>query len=191
MMGRGRNFLGRKAILTGAVLGAVATAVVVAAPAGAEPVEVGAGQEAAPNPFPGDAAVIGTAGLRLPWTETESHPVRFSVAAHGGVAESQGRFHVNHVQGDGSPFADFDGRVDCVLRDGDLTVITGIIERADVSELDVDLIGQRVGVSIREVPGGHDKIGWSWATGGFDGDALRCNGTVPFIATEWGDFSVR
>jgi hypothetical protein len=42
-------------------------------------------------------------------------PVRFDLAAHGVPGKSAGRFHINHLLTDGgSPFADFDGRVDCV-----------------------------------------------------------------------------
>jgi hypothetical protein len=42
-------------------------------------------------------------------------PVRFDLAAHGVPGKSAGRFHINHLLTDGgSPFADFDGRVDWV-----------------------------------------------------------------------------
>ncbi|MER7858509.1 hypothetical protein ABTX61_05360 [Amycolatopsis japonica] len=152
---------------------------------------LGATQATAAQAPPSGSVVLGSAGGPLTFPGYEGDPVRFDFAAFGDPGKSSGRFHVNHLTKDGKPFADFEGKVDCVSRDGDLAILTGVIERADIPALPVDLVGRRVGFSVRDVPGGHDRIGWSWAVGGFDQDVLRCTAPIPFFETSTGGYLVR
>ncbi|MFE6610073.1 hypothetical protein [Amycolatopsis sp. NPDC057786] len=137
------------------------------------------------------SVVLGSAGGPLTFPGFEGDPVRFDFAAFGEPGKSSGRFHVNHLTKDGKPFADFEGKVDCVSRDGDLAILTGVIERADIPGFPVNLVGRRVGFSVRDVPRGHDRIGWSWGYGGFEQDVLPCTGPIPFFETSTGGYVVR
>ncbi|MBB5854017.1 hypothetical protein ACFQ05_11970 [Amycolatopsis umgeniensis] len=137
------------------------------------------------------SVVLGSAGGPLTFPGYDNDPVRFDFAAFGEPGKSSGRFHVNHQTKDGKLVADFDGRVDCVARAGDLAILTGVIERADIPGLPVDVVGRRVGFSVQDVPRGHDRIGWSWAYGGIEHDVLPCTGPVPFFPTTTGGYTVR
>ncbi|OXM51067.1 hypothetical protein [Amycolatopsis alba] len=152
---------------------------------------LGAAQATAAPERPSGSVVVGSAGGLLTFPGYDKDPVRFDFAAFGEPGRSSGRFHVNHLTKDGKLFADFDGKVDCVSRDGDIAILTGVIERADLPGVPLDLVGRRVGFSVRDVPGGHDRIGWSWAYGGFEHDVLPCTGTVPFFPTSTGGYVVR
>jgi hypothetical protein len=100
---------------------------------------------------PSESVVIGSAGGTLDFSGWEGQPVRFDFAAHGVPAKSAGRFHVNHVLTDGSPFADVDGRVDCVSSVGNLAILTGVIEHADLPGVPgLNLVGRRVGFSVQD-----------------------------------------
>lgn len=137
------------------------------------------------------ATVIGSAGGPLTFPGYGADPVRFDFAAFGEPGKSSGRFHVNHLTEEGKLVADFDGKVDCVSREGDLAVLTGVIERADIPGFPVNVVGRRVGFSVRDVPRGHDRIGWSWGYGGFEQDVLPCTGPIPFFETSTGGYLVR
>ena len=166
-----------------AALGAV-TLLAVAAPAGATP-EPETTDPATPT------HVVGMAGGTLDMPGYEGDPVTFAVDAHGMPGDSDGSFHVAHHRPDGALFGAFDGSVDCVIREGDLSIVTGVVEHAELPGLpDVDLVGRRVGVSVRDVADGQDKIGWSWAVAGFDQELPMCTGTVPFFRTAHGDYVV-
>jgi hypothetical protein len=137
------------------------------------------------------SVVVGSAGGPLTFPGYEGEPVRFDFAAFGEPGKSSGRFHVNHLSLAGKLVADFDGRVDCVARAGDIAMVTGVIERADIPGLPVDVVGRRVGFSVRDEPRGHDWIGWSWAYGSIEQDVLPCTGPVPFFRTSEGGYTVR
>lgn len=137
------------------------------------------------------SAVIGSAGGPLTFLGYDNDPVRFDFAAFGEPGKSSGRFHVNHVTKDGKLVADFDGKVDCVSRSGNLAILTGVIERADIPGFPLEVVGRRVGFSVQDVPRGHDRIGWSWAYGGVEHDVLPCTGPVPFFETTTGGYLVR
>ncbi|MGC7096037.1 hypothetical protein ACPZ19_15295 [Amycolatopsis lurida] len=140
---------------------------------------------------PRETRIAGSAGARLPGQPGD--PVRFTVDARrtaDGV--SSGRFHVNHLTPDGKLFADFEGRVDCALAADGLGVVTGVIERAEfpAAPPGTDLLGLRVGISVRDDPRGPDAIGWSWSTGGFARDTLPCNSAIPFLRVQDGGYRV-
>ncbi|OXM44150.1 hypothetical protein CFP71_40890 [Amycolatopsis thailandensis] len=137
------------------------------------------------------SVVLGSAGGPLTFPGYDNDPVRFDFAAFGEPGKSSGRFHVNHVTKDGKLVADFDGKVDCVSRAGSLAILTGVIERADIPGLPVNVVGRRVGFSVQDEPRGHDRIGWSWAYGGIEQDVLPCTGPVPFFQTSTGGYTVR
>ncbi|MEU3625737.1 hypothetical protein BS329_07010 [Amycolatopsis coloradensis] len=163
----------------------IATVAVFAAVAGT----LGAAQASA-APERG-SVVVGSAGGPLTFPGYDNDPVRFDFAAFGEPGKSSGRFHVNHLTKDGKLVADFDGRVDCVARAGDLAILTGVIERADIPGLPVNVVGRRVGFSVQDESRGHDRIGWSWAYGGIEHDVLPCTGPVPFFRTSTGGYTVR
>lgn len=138
---------------------------------------------------PASTHLTGTAGGTLSLPGMEGDRVSFTVNAHGVPGDSRGRFDVDHTRPDGAPFGAFNGAVDCVVSDGDLTIVTGVIEEADLPGLPgADIVGKRVGFTVRDVPGDSDRFGWSWMFGGLEADTLRCAGTVPFFPVEHGDF---
>ncbi|MGA6161113.1 hypothetical protein [Amycolatopsis magusensis] len=162
----------------GATLAAVAALAVVTAPAVA----------AAEGRLPG---VVGSAGGPLTFPGYPGQPVRFDVVAEGKPGTGTGRFHVNHKTAEGGPYADFDGRVDCVAVQGNLAIVTGVVERADLPGVPgVELVGRRIGLTFQQNPG-PDRIGWSWAYGSFEQDVLPCTGAVPFFETAYGGYLVR
>ncbi|WP_410660141.1 hypothetical protein [Amycolatopsis sp. lyj-112] len=165
----------------------IAAVAVLAVAAGA----LGATQASAAPDRPSGSVVVGSAGGPLTFPGYDNDPVRFDFAAFGEPGKSSGRFHVNHVTKDGKLVADFDGRVDCVSRAGRLAILTGVIERAEIPGLPVNVIGRRVGFSVQDEPRGHDRIGWSWAYGSFEQDVLPCTGPVPFFQTSEGGYTVR
>ncbi|MBN6042258.1 hypothetical protein [Amycolatopsis sp. 195334CR] len=159
--------------------------VVAAAAAGAAP---GVAAEA-----PKETRVVGSAGAHLPGQNGPGDPVRFSVdARRSAEGVSSGRFHVNHLTTGGQLFADFEGRVDCALAADGMGVVTGIIERADLpgAPPGLDLVGRRVGISVRDNRHAPDAIGWSWSTGGFEHDTLPCTSTIPFLRVDQGGYHV-
>jgi len=151
----------------------------------------------APTAAAGDprgVRVTGSASGRLdPLGEFwAGHQVRFTVDGRvSGQGQPTGRFHVDHRTPDGGPFAEFEGRVDCVLASDGQGVVTGIIERAETPGLppEADLVGRRVGISVADRPG-RDKLGWSWIAGGFDKDTLPCTSAPPFLKVDSGGYRV-
>ncbi|SFA80232.1 hypothetical protein SAMN05216266_101521 [Amycolatopsis marina] len=134
-------------------------------------------------------SVRGSAGGELRFPGWEGHPVRFDIDAHGTATGASGRFHVNHRLPDGTAFADFEAKVDCLAVDGRLAILTGVIERAEVPGMpSLDLVGKRVGLTVRDHGRHRDEIGWSWAYGGFDADVLPCTSGVPVLRVSEGDY---
>ncbi|MEU3274431.1 hypothetical protein ABZ639_26615 [Saccharomonospora sp. NPDC006951] len=137
--------------------------------------------------------IVGSGGARLPDPSGNGDPVWFKVDGRmSPEGTHSGRFHVIHRTPDGGPFAEFEGRVDCVFAEKGQGVVTGIIERVDAPALppDVDLMGRRVGISVKDNRHGPDAIGWSWSTGGFEQDTLPCNSVPPFLDVEHGGYHV-
>ncbi|WP_158879571.1 hypothetical protein [Amycolatopsis anabasis] len=167
-----------------AVLAGVGTALVAATPAHAD-------APAGPT-IPPASTVAGSGGLVLDFPGFQGDPVRFSIAAHGQLTQAKGRFHVNHRRADGAPFGEFGGRVDCVATQGNVSVVTGIVETAELPGLPgVNVVGKRVGLTVQDNGPRGDRIGWSWAFAGFEHDALPCSGTVPFYPLSSGGLLVR
>lgn len=50
------------------------------------------------------------------------------------------------------------------------------------------IIGKRVGFTVSD-EGRRDRLGWSWALGGFE-SVPECMGTAPFFKTSKGDYRV-
>lgn len=148
---------------------------------------------AAETPAPTQFSVEGAAGGKLPFPGWEGHTVRFTFDAHGVPGQTTGTFRVQHWLPDGVPFADFAGHVDCVSSLNGLAILTGVIDSGGVPGLPgTDVTGRRVGFSVQDMPRGHDRLGWSWAVGGFAADALPCTGPIPFMETSGrGGFVVR
>ncbi|MFE0801632.1 Repetin [Streptomyces sp. NPDC058812] len=80
--------------------------------------------------------------------------------------------------------------VDCLLTGGDVAVVSGVITDSDLPGAE----GRRVGVTVHD-RGGHDRLGYSWASTGSptEGAELpRCVSSAPFekVRKGTGDFEV-
>ncbi|MFB9905937.1 hypothetical protein [Allokutzneria oryzae] len=155
----------------------------------------GAATVATAAPAEPEGRLVGSAGGTLPkmFGPLAGDPVRFTVNAHGTPGKAGGTFHVLHTKPDGKAFAEFSGRVDCLFSAHGQAVMTGIVERAELPGLppEIKVVGKRVGLSVQDNGKRGDRIGWSWATGGFEQNTLLCNSTVPFFTTTNGDYKVR
>ncbi|ASR39540.1 hypothetical protein BAY61_22000 [Prauserella marina] len=180
--------------VTRTAIAATLSVLAVSAATGAAGAEMASGTEPGPAAESAQGArIVGSGGARLPDPSGNGDPVWFKVDGRmSPEGQHSGRFHVIHRTPDGGPFAEFEGRIDCVFAVEGQGVVTGIIEKVDAPALppDVDLMGRRVGVSIKDNRHGPDAIGWSWSTGGFEQDTLPCNSVPPFLDIEHGGYHV-
>lgn len=138
--------------------------------------------------------VHGSGGGELDFEGVEGDPVTFAIRGYTTEADSplsvEGTFDVTHTRPDGSPFAELSGSLDCMWVAGDVAVATGVIDEYDIPGMPgLEPDGLRVGFTIDD-HGRHDRIGWSWATAGFDQDVPLCTSTAPFFELEHGQFRV-
>ncbi|GAA4028992.1 hypothetical protein GCM10022247_62560 [Allokutzneria multivorans] len=142
-----------------------------------------------------EGSLVGSAGGKLPksFGPLGGDPVRFTVDAKGPAGGGGGTFHVVHTKPDGTAHAEFSGRVDCLIAAHGQAVMTGIVEREALPGLPPGstIIGKRIGLSVADQGRRGDRIGWSWATGGFQENTLPCTSTVPFFTTTHGDYKIR
>lgn len=103
---------------------------------------------------------------------------------------AEGSFDVTHVRPDGTVLADFGGTVDCLMVGADVAVVTGTITRGGADGFPGEELGRRVGLTIADRGGRHDRLGWSWLVMQFH-DAPYCMSTAPFFPITEGDFRVR
>ncbi|MCP3798196.1 hypothetical protein NLX83_02895 [Allokutzneria sp. A3M-2-11 16] len=149
---------------------------------------------ATPAPAEPEGSLVGAAGGKLGeiFGPLAGDPVRFTVDAKGTPGKVGGTFHVLHTKPDGGAFAEFSGKVDCLVSAHGQAVVTGIVEREALPGLPpgTSIIGKRIGLSVDDRGRHGDRIGWSWFTGGFV-STLPCTSTVPFFTTTTGDYKVR
>lgn len=101
-----------------------------------------------------------------------------------------GHFHVRHVHTDGRLVADFEGDITCLAVGGREAIATGVVTRGEAPWFPgLELTGQKVALSVEDDGRRWDRMGWVW--GAFGQPVSDCQGTVPFIRTTGGDFSVR
>ncbi|SDM98735.1 hypothetical protein [Allokutzneria albata] len=147
------------------------------------------------TPTEPEGSLTGAAGGKLGemFGPLAGDPVRFAVDAKGSPGKVGGTFHVLHTKPDGKAFAEFSGKVDCLISAHGQAVVTGIVERESLPGLPpgTTVIGKRVGLSVADRGRHGDRIGWSWATGGFEQSTLPCTSTVPFFTTTQGDYKLR
>ncbi|MFE4974117.1 hypothetical protein ACFRAR_18655 [Kitasatospora sp. NPDC056651] len=68
--------------------------------------------------------------------------------------------------------------------------VTGVVTKGEAPWFPgVEPAGQKVSISLEDNGRGGDRMGWVW--GVFGQPVSDCQGTVPFIRTTGGDFSVR
>ncbi|MFF4384386.1 hypothetical protein [Kitasatospora sp. NPDC001547] len=166
----------------------------VAEPAGTAPTSA-AEQASTAGDF-GPVSVRGTGNtvLTAAFQGFDGDPVRISVDARATTntdpASTAGHFHVRHVHTDGRLVADFEGDISCLAVGGREAIATGVITKGEAPWFPgLELVGQKVALSIEDNGRHGDRMGWVW--GAFGQPVSDCQGTVPFIRTTSGDFSVR
>ncbi|MFF2746163.1 hypothetical protein ACFVVA_11520 [Kitasatospora sp. NPDC058048] len=176
-----------------------ATAATAAPAAVAEPTP--AAPVAAPEPAApaGDFGTVGVRGtgntvLTAGFQGFEGDPVRISVDARATTNTdprgTTGHFHVRHMHTDGRLVADFEGDITCLAVGGREAIATGVVTKGEAPWFPgLELIGQKVSLSVEDDGRRGDRMGWVW--GALGQPVSDCQGTVPFIRTTGGDFSVR
>ncbi|MFE6498499.1 hypothetical protein [Kitasatospora sp. NPDC057738] len=177
-----------------AATAATAAPAAVAEPAPAAPVT--APEPAAPAGDFGPVGVRGTGNtvLSAGFQGFEGDPVRISVDARATTNTdprgTTGHFHVRHVHTDGWLVADFEGDITCLAVGGREAIATGVVTKGEAPWFPgLELIGQKVSLSVEDDGRRGDRMGWVW--GALGQPVSDCQGTVPFIRTTSGDFSVR
>ncbi|MFG2905018.1 hypothetical protein ACGF13_08130 [Kitasatospora sp. NPDC048286] len=167
---------------------AVAVPTPAAPPSAAEPA-------AAAGDF-GPVSVRGTGNtvLTASFHGFEGDPVQISVDARATTntdpRSTAGHFHVRHVHTDGRLVADFEGDITCLAVGGREAIATGVVTKGEAPWFPgLELTGQKVALSMEDNGRRGDRMGWVW--GVFGQPVSDCQGTVPFIRTTGGDFSVR
>ncbi|MER7582892.1 hypothetical protein [Kitasatospora sp. NPDC097691] len=126
--------------------------------------------------------------------EFAGDPVRISVDARAAgntdPGTTRGHFHVRHVHNDGRLVADFEGDITCLGVGGREAIATGVITKGEAPWFPgLEVVGRKVSVSVEDNGRHGDRLGWVWAALGQP--VADCQGTVPFIRTTAGDFTVR
>ncbi|MGW3232519.1 hypothetical protein [Kitasatospora sp. NPDC001095] len=173
---------------------ATAAPAAVAAPTPAAPPLTA--QPAATAPDFGPVSVRGTGNtvLTASFHGFEGDPVQISVDARATTntdpRSTAGHFHVRHVHTDGRLVADFEGDITCLAVGGREAIATGVVTKGEAPWFPgLELTGQKVALSVEDNGRRGDRMGWAW--GVFGQPVSDCQGTVPFIRTTSGDFSVR
>ncbi|WP_316525365.1 hypothetical protein [Kitasatospora brasiliensis] len=186
----------RLATAAASLLLLVATAVTAAPAATAAPTPTPTVQSTSTASDFGPVSVRGTGDtiLTTAFQGFEGDPVRISVDAHAATntdpRTTAGHFHVRHVHTDGRLVADFEGDIGCLAVGGREAIATGVVTKGEAPWFPgVDLVGQKVSISLEDNGRHGDRMGWVW--GVFGQPVSDCQGTVPFIRTTGGDFSVR
>ncbi|MET8546604.1 hypothetical protein ABZW03_39225 [Kitasatospora sp. NPDC004799] len=179
----------------------VATAVpaAVAAPAPVAAVTTAAAATAPTSTPAGDFGPVSVRGtgntvLTAGFQGFEGDPVQITVDARATTNTdprgTAGHFHVRHVHTDGRLVADFEGDIGCLAVGGREAIATGVITKGEAPWFPgLQLVGQKVSLSVEDAGRRGDRMGWVW--GAFGQPVSDCQGTVPFIRTTSGDFSVR
>jgi hypothetical protein len=116
-------------------------------------------------------------------------PVSFEVDAHGDdPLHPSGTFHVVHRNPDGSPVANFSGKVRSLYAVDEVGIVTGVIDRADHPGVPREFVGKEIALTVYD-GGRKDRIGWVW--GFFEAPVSRVQGTAPHFPVTWGNFRVR
>ncbi|MBD0689078.1 hypothetical protein [Streptomyces sp. CBMA123] len=103
---------------------------------------------------------------------------------------TRGHFHVRHVHTDGRLVADFEGDITCLAVGGREAIATGVVTKGEVPWFPGrPVVGQKVALSVEDDGRHGDRVGWVW--GFFGAPVSDRQGTVPFIRTTSGDFTVR
>ncbi|MFD5464368.1 hypothetical protein ACFWIQ_16320 [Kitasatospora sp. NPDC127059] len=177
----------RRLATAAAALCLLAAAVATAAPATA----------AAPATTDGFGPVVlhGSAGtvLTAVFDGFTGDPVQLTVDARAGrnsdPGTTRGHFHVRHVHTDGRLVADFEGDITCLAVGGREAIATGVVTGGEVPWFPGrPVVGRKVALSVEDDGRRGDRVGWVW--GFFGAPVSDCQGTVPFLRTTSGDFTV-
>ncbi|MFB7516574.1 Repetin [Streptomyces sp. NPDC056144] len=135
------------------------------------------------------AALTGTAKLYRP----AGDDITFSFDAHLAERDRQdpmkatGTFRFSHYKGDWGGYAKV--KVDCLTTGGKVAVVSGTVVETDVKEFRK----ARVGVTVHDVEGGPDRLGYTWMTADPQKDKVQpCLSGAPFekVKEGTGDFEV-
>ncbi|SOB80053.1 hypothetical protein [Streptomyces sp. 1331.2] len=185
--------MNRRLATVAASLLLLAATVATAGPASAAPAS--AGELAAVDDFgPVSVRGGGSTVLTAAFQGFEGDPVQISVDARAATntdpRSTTGHFHVRHVHTDGRLVADFEGDITCLAGGGREAIATGVITKGEAPWFPgTELAGTKVALSVEDNGRHGDRMGWVW--GVFGQPISDCQGTVPFIRTTGGDFSVR
>ncbi|MGW2373073.1 hypothetical protein [Kitasatospora sp. NPDC001683] len=197
--------MNRRLATTAAALCLLAATVATAAPASAgEPAASGApavsgAPAASPEAVAAGNASVGLHGsgntvLDSRFSTFEGDPVQLTIDARADTLKpletTRGHFHVRHVHTDGRLVADFEGDITCLAVGGREAIATGVVTKGEAPWFPGrPVVGQKVALSVEDDGRHGDRIGWVW--GFFGAPVSDCQGTVPFIRTTGGDFTVR
>ncbi|MEU5219356.1 Repetin [Streptomyces sp. NPDC020807] len=170
----------------------VAVAAAVLLTLGAGGVAVATGDE---NPVPAPAAAVEAAALTgaAKLYRPAGDDITFSFDAHLAEQDRQdpmkatGTFRFSHYKGDWGGYAKV--RVDCLTTGGKVAVVSGVVVETDVKQFEK----ARVGVTVHDVEGGPDRLGYTWMTADPKKDKVQpCLSGAPFekVKEGSGDFRV-
>ncbi|MFE2413780.1 hypothetical protein ACFXDE_36165 [Kitasatospora sp. NPDC059408] len=144
----------------------------------------------------GPVSVHGAAGTVLTTTFTgfEGDAVRIEVDARADVntdpRTTRGHFHVTHVHTDGRLVADFSGDITCLGVGGREAIATGVVTSGEAPWFPGRTpVGAKVALTVQGNGRHAGRVGWVW--GMFGAPVSDCQGTVAFLPTTSGGFTVR
>ncbi|MEU8923253.1 hypothetical protein AB0D10_20320 [Kitasatospora sp. NPDC048545] len=186
--------MNRRLATAAASLLLLAATVATAAPASAAPGSAADPAAAAGAPTAVSVRGTGDTVLTSAFRDFAGDPVRISVDARAASSmdpgNTRGHFHVRHVHADGRLVADFEGDITCLAVGGREAIATGVITKGEAPWFPgLEPVGQKVSVSVEDDGRHGDRLGWVW--GALGQPVSDCQGTVPFIRTTGGDFTVR
>jgi hypothetical protein len=116
-------------------------------------------------------------------------PVVFQVSARGAGAGATGHFNVVHVDDAGGLYAHATGDVTCLVVDGTVAAVTGIIRHAWFRDFPGEaVVGAAVAITMAD-HGSDDALGFDFE---FFGSTISpCGPIPPFLPLEQGNFLVR
>lgn len=110
--------------------------------------------------------------------------IHFAFDGRGAMPDTKGTFRFSHYLGDEGAFAE--GKLDCMVSGGPVTMASGIVTKSDLK----DLKGKRVGFTVTN---DGKRLGYSWA-GTNDPSATKdlppCAASAPYERVESGGFDV-
>ncbi|MGW2252844.1 hypothetical protein ACWCXH_21980 [Kitasatospora sp. NPDC001660] len=144
----------------------------------------------------GPVSVHGAAGTVLTTTFAgfPGDRVRIELNARADVntdpRTTRGHFHVTHVHTDGRLVADFAGDITCLGVGGREAIATGVVTSGEAPWFPGRTpVGAKVTLTVQKHGRHAGRVGWVW--GMFGAPVSDCQGTIAFLPTTSGGFTVR